>query len=62
MQQRALDRFEYIRIHIKNIPKEIIEEYNLMDLVAPGSYVYIEIRQAMNGLGQSMSPRANQEL
>ena len=38
-----LDCFEYMRIHIKKIPQEIIDEYNLMDLVSPDSYVYIEI-------------------
>ena len=48
-----LDRFEYMRIHIKNIPQEIIDEYIIMDLVAADSYVYIEIRRAMYGLRQS---------
>jgi len=42
-----------MRIHIKNIPQEIINEYNLMDLVAPDGYVYIEICRAMYGLQQS---------
>ena len=48
-----LDRFEYMRIYISKIPQEIIDEYNLMDLVEPDGCVYIEIQHAMYGLHQS---------
>ena len=48
-----LKRFEYMRIHIKNIPQAIIDEYNLLDPVAHDGYVYIEIRRAMYSLRQS---------
>ena len=48
-----LDRFEYMKMHLRNIPQEIIGQYKLTNLVAPNGYVYIEIRRAMYGLKQS---------
>ena len=45
--------FKHSAIHISKIPQEIIDEYNLMNLIEPDSYVYIEIRRAMYGLRQS---------
>ena len=42
-----------MRIHIKNIPQEIIDEYNLINLVAADGYFYIKIHRAMYGLCQS---------
>jgi len=48
-----LDRFEYMRIRLRDIPQEIIDEYNLNDIVADDGYVYIEIQRAMYGLAQS---------
>ena len=47
-----MERYEYMRIHIKLIPPEIIEEYNLLELVH-NDYVYIEIRKGMYGLPQA---------
>ena len=45
-----LDRFDYMRMHLHDIPQESIEQYKLTNLVALNEYVYIEIRQAMYGL------------
>ena len=47
-----LDRFEYMRMPIADIPQEIIDEYNLQDLVSNG-WIYMEIRKALYGLKQS---------
>ena len=41
-----------MRMHLHNIPQEIIDQYKLTHLVAPNGYVYIKIRQAMYGLNQ----------
>ena len=48
-----LDRFEYMHMHLRNIPQEIIDQYKLTNLVAPNGYDYIEIRRAMYGLKQA---------
>jgi hypothetical protein len=55
-----MKRYEYMRLAISLIPQEIIEQYNLMDLVVDG-YVYIEIRKGMYGLPQA-GIIANQKL
>jgi hypothetical protein len=38
--------FEYMRIPVKLIPQEIIEQYNLLPLVSDG-HVYIEVQKGM---------------
>jgi hypothetical protein len=45
-----LQRPEYIRMKITDIPEEIINEYRLRDLVEPGDCVYIIIVLGMYGL------------
>ena len=47
-----MDKYEYMRIKIENIPQEIIKKYNLKKLVHNG-YIYIEIRKGMYGLKQA---------
>ena len=42
-----------MRIKITDIPDEIIDEYNLRELVTPDGWVYIEISRGMYGLPQS---------
>ncbi len=38
-----MKRYEYMRIKITNIPKEIIEEYKLHEIVTQDGYIYCEI-------------------
>jgi hypothetical protein len=47
-----MDSFEYMRIPIKLIPHEIIEQYNLLPLVSDG-HVYIEVQKGMYGPAQA---------
>ena len=47
-----MERFEYVRIRIEDIPEEIINEYNLREKVCDG-YIYVEIRKGMYGLPQA---------
>jgi hypothetical protein len=47
-----MDRPEYMRISIKNTPQEIIEEYQVNNLVHEG-YVYCKIVKGMYGLPQA---------
>ena len=47
-----IDRYEYMRLPIGMIPKEIIEQYNLLRIMHNG-YVYIEIQKGMYNLSQS---------
>ena len=44
---------EYMKIHIKNMPQDIIDTYNLQDVVTPDGYVYIKIKKGMYGLKQA---------
>ena len=46
-----LDRYEYIRLSIKNFSQNIIDAYNLLGIVHNG-YVYCEIQRGMHGLPQ----------
>ena len=53
--------FEYMRLPFKLIPKEIVDQYNLQDLVTPDGWIYIEIRKGMYGLKQA-GMLANEQL
>ncbi len=48
-----MKRFEYMRLKITDIPKEIIREYGLQELVMPDGYVYCKIQKGMYGLPQA---------
>lgn len=48
-----LDIFEYLQMHISQIPDEIIEEYSLKTLVNDKGYVYIQAEKGMYGLAQA---------
>jgi hypothetical protein len=56
-----LKEYQYMRFHISMIPQEIIDEYNLQDIVDSDGWCYAEIRKAMYGLKES-GFIANQEL
>jgi hypothetical protein len=47
-----LDTFEYMRIPIKLIPQEIIDQYKLLPLVSEG-HIYMEVQKGMYGLSQA---------
>ena len=36
-----MERYEYAKLKLTNIPLEIIHEYKLMEKVTPDGYVYI---------------------
>ena len=48
-----MDRPEYIRMKIADIPHEIIKEYNLNNIVEPDGSIFIEVLRSMYGLPQS---------
>jgi hypothetical protein len=47
-----MDHPEYMRIHLRHIPDEIVEEYGLLELAHEG-FVYVEINKGMYGLPQA---------
>ena len=47
-----MDCPEYMRIPVKYIPQEIIDEYNFLQLVKSG-FVYVEITKGIYGLLQA---------
>jgi hypothetical protein len=48
-----MDHFEYMKIPLRWIPQEIVDQYHLMDLVNDDGYVYVEIRKGVYGLKQA---------
>ena len=47
-----MNRYEYMRIPVADIPPDVMEQYHLADKVHNG-YVLVEIRKGMYGLAQS---------
>jgi hypothetical protein len=48
-----MEEYEYMRLRLDIIPDEIIEQYNLRDLINNQGWVYIEIRMGMYSLPQA---------
>ena len=48
-----MERYEYVRIKLDDIPQEIIVEYSLHDKVSSDGHVYVEIQKGMYGLPQA---------
>ena len=48
-----MTRPEYMRIKLSDIPEEIIDEYNVRELVDEDKHVYFEITKGMYGLPQA---------
>ena len=48
-----LSRPEYIRVSIRDIPEEIIQEYNLNSIVTADVMIYIEANRGLYGLPQA---------
>ena len=44
--------FEYMKLTLIMLPQEIIDQYNLKDLVAADGYVYMDIRKGIPWLKQ----------
>ena len=49
----ALPDPEYMKFHIATIPQEIIDEYNLLNIVDNQGYVYVKIVKGMYGIKQA---------
>ena len=45
--------YQYMRIHLKEIPNEVIVEYFLPPLTDSSGYVYVKTRKGMYGLKES---------
>ena len=48
-----MKRYKYMRLKITDIPEEVIEQYNLRNIVTKDAYVYCKIRKGMYGLPQA---------
>ena len=49
----ALPDPEYMKFHIETIPQEIIDEYNLLNIVENQGFVYVKIFKGMYGIKQA---------
>ena len=49
----ALPDPEYMKFHISTIPQEIIDKYNLLDIVDNHGFVYVKIFERIYGLKQA---------
>ena len=47
--ETPLERYEYLRLKLSDIPDDVINEYDLKPKVVDG-YVYLEVRRGMYGL------------
>ena len=45
--------YQYMRIHLKDIPNEVIVEYSLLPIANSSGYVYVKIRKGIYGLKES---------
>ena len=48
-----MERYEYIKMIIKNFSQDVIDEYNLMEKVTPDGYIFVEARKGVYGLPQA---------
>jgi hypothetical protein len=48
-----MERYEYMRMKITDIPEEVIEHYNLREKASKDGFVFVEIRRGMYGLPQA---------
>ena len=48
-----MERFEYARIKLSDIPDDVIKHYKLKEIVEPDGYVYARIERGMYGLPQA---------
>ena len=48
-----MERYEYLKLKLCDIPEEIIREYNLLKIATPDKSVYVEVRKGMYGLPQA---------
>ena len=55
-----LDRYEYMRFNLRDLPPETIEQYDLNTLADDNGWCYCEIRKAIYGLKQSGALAAEQ--
>ena len=44
-----MERYEYLRLKLDQLPADVIEQYQLKDKVTSDGYVYIEVRKGMYG-------------
>ena len=47
-----MERYEYMRLKLCNIPEDVARHYKLATRVKSYGYVYIEIRRGMYGIPQ----------
>ena len=48
-----MTNFQYMRIHLKFIPNEVVVEYSLLSIADASGYVYVEIIKGMYGLKEA---------
>ena len=48
-----MERYEYMRIKLSNLPNNVIKQYNLERKVTADGWVYVEVRKGMYGLPQA---------
>ena len=48
-----MDRFEYMKLKLSNLPEDFVTLYNLVSKVDKNGFVYLKIRRGMFGLTQA---------
>ena len=48
-----MDRFEYMKLKVSDLPEDFVTLYNLVSKVDKNGFVYLKIRRGMYGLPQA---------
>ena len=48
-----MDRYEYLRLKLNELPDDVIEEYGLKYKATPDEFVFVEVRKGIYGLPQA---------
>ena len=48
-----MDRYEYMRLKLADMPEDVIAHYNLTEMATPDRFIYCEIQKGMYGLPQA---------
>ncbi|EJK53767.1 hypothetical protein THAOC_26721 [Thalassiosira oceanica] len=48
-----MDRYEYVKLHRRDIPDEVFNQYKLHEKMTDDGHVYVEVRKGMYGLPQA---------
>ena len=49
----SMANYQYMQIHLRDIPNEVVIEYSLLPIADSSGYIYVEIKKGMYGIKES---------